>query len=226
MDTNALFHLEYGLYLLSAKGEQDNACIINTVMQVTANPLQICIAVNKSNYTHDIIMETKQFNVSVLTQGTPFSVFSDFGFVSGREKNKFENRKDIARAENGIYYLTKHSNAYFTAEVLGSSGTETGSSQNENILSSISSGMVDLATHTLFIAKLTNAVSLSEEPSATYNYYQKHIKPKPEAKPSQGGSPKGYICEVCGYIYEGENLPEDYICPVCKHGAEAFRALS
>lgn len=226
MDTNALFHLEYGLYLLSAKGEQDNACIINTVMQVTANPLQICIAVNKSNYTHDIIAETKRFNVNVLTQNTPFSVFSDFGFVSGREKNKFENRKDIARAANGIYYLTEHSNAYFTAEVIETSDSHLDGIQNENTFSSGGSGMIDLSTHTLFIARLSDAVSLSEEPSVTYNYYQKHIKPKPESKPSQDDSPKGYICEVCGYVYEGENLPEDYICPVCKHGAEAFRALS
>lgn len=226
MDTNALFHLEYGLYLLSAKGEQDNACIINTVMQVTANPLQICIAVNKSNYTHDIITETKQFNVSVLTQSAPFSVFSDFGFVSGREKNKFEKRKDIARAANGIYYLTEHSNACFTAEVLDSFGSKAGSAQNENTISPVGCGMIDLSTHTLFIARLTDAISLSEEPSVTYNYYQKHIKPKPETKPSKDGSPKGYICEVCGYVYEGENLPDDYICPVCKHGTEAFRALS
>ncbi len=225
MDTNALFHMEYGLYLLLAKGEQDNACIINTVMQVTANPLQICIAVNKSNYTHDIIAETKQFNVSVLTQSTPFSVFSAFGFISGRKKNKFENRTDIARAANGIYYLTEHSNACFTAEVIESS-TSAGSSQNENKLLSSSCGMIDLSTHTLFIARLTDAVSLSEEPSVTYNYYQKHIKPKPETKLSQNDSPKGYICEVCGYVYEGENLPDDYICPICKHGAEAFRPLS
>lgn len=205
MDTNALFHLEYGLYLLSTGGEQDNACIINTAMQVTANPLQICIAVNKSNYTHDIITKTKQFNLNVLTQNTPFSVFSDFGYVSGRDKNKFEGRTDISRAANGIYYLTEHSNAFLSADV-----AET----------------VNLATHTLFIARLADAVSLSKEPSVTYSYYQKHIKPKPEKVSSQGDSPKGYICEICGYVYEGEQLPKDYICPVCKHGTEAFRALS
>jgi len=226
MDTNALFHLEYGLFLLSAKGERDNACIINTVMQVTANPIQICIAVNKSNYTHDIIAQTKQFNINVLTQDTPFSVFSDFGFVSGREKNKFENRKDVARAANGIYYLTEHSNALFTAEVAETPDSQVRGGQNEKLLLPGGSGTVDLSTHTLFIARLTDAVSLSEEPSVTYNYYQKHIKPKPKTKPSQDDSPKGYICEVCGYVYEGEKLPDDYICPICKHGAEAFRALS
>lgn len=202
MDTNALFHLEYGLFLLSAKAEKDNACIINTVMQVTANPVQICIAVNKSNYTHDIIQQTKQLNLSVLTQNTPFSLFSDFGYISGHETDKFKGRTDIARSANGIYYLTKHSNAYLSAKV---------------------EQMIDLPTHTLFLCEVTDAVSLSDLPSITYNYYQKNVKPQKNI--TDTSSTKGYICEVCGYIYEGESLPEDYICPICKHGAEAFRPL-
>lgn len=201
MDLDALFHLEYGLFLLSTKGIRDNACIINTVMQVTANPVQICVAVNKSNYTHDIISDTGLFNVSILTQKAPFSIFSDFGYVSGREKNKFEGRTDIARSENGIYYLTKNSNAFLSVKIKQKIGLE---------------------THTLFLGEVTEAVTLSKEPSITYNYYQKNVKSQ---KAEEVTPQKGYICEVCGYIYEGDVLPEDFICPVCKHGAEAFRPL-
>lgn len=200
MDKNALFHLEYGLYLLSAKeGNVDNACVINTVMQVTDNPVQICVAVNHANLTHDMIIATKRFNVSVLTQDAPFEIYSDFGYVSGREKDKFAGRTDIARSENGIYYLTEYSNAYISAEVKDT---------------------ISLETHTLFLGRVTEAVSLSDCPTVSYNYYQKNIKPQ-----KRDTAKKGYICEVCGYIYEGEVLPENYICPVCKHGAEAFRPL-
>lgn len=202
MDKTALFHLEYGLFLLSARDDKDNGCIINTVMQVTDNPLQICMAVNHSNLTHDMIMASKKFNVSVITQDAPFELFSDFGFVSGRQKDKFASRTDIARSENGIYYLTEHSNAYISAEVKNT---------------------VSLSTHTLFLGEVTEAVSLSDTPTATYNYYQKNIKPQ---KPQNENTPKkGFVCEVCGYVYEGDTLPENYICPVCKHGAEVFRPL-
>lgn len=201
MDTSALFHLEYGLYLLSVKGETDNACIINTVMQITDKPVQICIAVNKANYTHDILLQTKEFNVSVLSKSAPFSVYSDFGYVSGREKDKFKGRTDVARADNGIYYLTEHSNAYLSGTVKQT---------------------ITLSTHTLFLCEVTEAVTLSDEASVTYNYYQKNIK----KQISKNNIPqKGYICEICGYIYEGEELPPDYICPICKHGVEAFRPL-
>ena len=202
MDKSALFHLEYGLYLLSARGEKDNACIVNTVMQVTDNPVQICVAVNRANLTHDIIEASKKFNVSVLAQNAAFSLYSDFGYVSGRQKDKFAGRTDVARSENGLYYLKDYANAYFSAEV-----KET----------------VALQTHTIFLGEVTEAVSLSDTPSVTYNYYQKNIKPK--KRETGNTAKKGYICEVCGYIYEGDVLPEDYICPVCKHGADAFRPL-
>lgn len=202
MDKSALFHLEYGLYLLSAREEKDNACIINTVMQVTDKPVQICVAVNHANLTHDMITATKKFNVSVLSESAPFSLYSDFGYVSGRQKDKFYGRTDIDRSENGIYYLTDNTTAYLSAEVKNT---------------------IHLQTHTLFLGEVTEAVSLSDSPSVTYNYYQKNIKPQ---KKDEGNSvKKGYICEVCGYVYEGDVLPDDYICPVCKHGAEAFRPL-
>lgn len=202
MDLEALFRLECGLFLLSAKGEKDNGCIINTVMQVTADPVQICTAVNKSNYTHDIITETGLFNVSVLTQQAPFSVFSDFGYHSGRQKDKFSGRTDVARSENGIYYLTTCTNALLSAKV---------------------KRVVALESHTLFLAEVTEAKILSKEPSITYQYYQEKVKPQ---KPEAGNTEKkGYICTVCGYIYEGEVLPDGYICPVCKHGTEAFQPI-
>ena len=202
MDTNALFHLESGLYLLSTKGEKDNACIINTVMQVTADPVRITVAINQSNYTHDLLCNSQKLNVSVLTQNAPFSLFSDFGYVSGREKDKFAGRKDISRSANGIYYLTQHSNAYLSAEV---------------------TKQIHLTTHTLFLCDITDAVVLSDIPTITYDYYQKNVKPQ---NPIQNSAKKkGYICEVCGYIYEGNELPEGYICPICKHGTEAFRPL-
>jgi len=202
MDKSALFHLEYGLYLLSAKAEKDNACIINTVMQVTDNPVQICAVVNRTNLTHDMIAASQKFNISVLSQDAAFSLYSDFGYVSGRQKDKFAGRTDIARSENGLYYLTGSTNAYFSAEV-------------KNI--------VALQTHTLFLGEVTEAVALSDTPSATYRYYQENIKP--QTKEVGSSDKKRYICEVCGYIYEGETLPEDYICPVCKHGTDAFRPL-
>lgn len=202
MDLDALFRLECGLFLLSAKGEKDNGCIINTVMQVTAKPVQICTAVNKSNYTHDIIAETGLFNVSVLTQQAPFSVFSDFGYQSGRQKDKFSGRTDFARSENGIYYLTTYTNAFLSAEV---------------------KRVIALKSHTLFLAEVTEAKILSEAPSITYHYYQEKVKPqKPEIKEA---NKKGYICTVCGYIYEGAVLPDGYTCPVCKHGTEAFQPI-
>lgn len=157
MDKSALFHLEYGLYLLSAREDKDNACIINTVMQVTDNPVQICVAVNHANLTHDMIAASKKFNVSVLSQDAAFSLYSDFGYVSGRQKDKFAGRTDIARSENGLYYLKNNANAYFSAEVKNT---------------------ISLQTHTLFLGEVTEAVSLSDIPSVTYNYYQKNIKPQ------------------------------------------------
>lgn len=202
IDNTALFKLPCGLYLLSAHSTKDNACIINTVMQVTADPVVICVAVNKSNLTHDMIVETGVFNVSSLTENAPFQIYSDFGYQSGREVDKFKDRKDIARSENGLYYLTQNSNAYLSAKVKQTIG---------------------FPTHSVFFAEVTEAVKLLEKETITYDYYQKNIKPQN----SQNSSvpKKGYICQVCGYIYEGEVLPEDYICPICKHGAEAFRPL-
>ena len=194
-----LFKLSYGLFVLSARDtEKDNGCIINTVMQITDTPLQIAVGINKDNYTYEMIEKTGMFNVSVLTEDVPFSVFEDFGFKSGRTEDKFSSFNDKERSENGIFYLTKYSNAFISAKVVKT---------------------LDCGTHMMLIAEVTDAKILSDAPSVTYDYYFKNIKPKPEAKK------KGYVCKICGYVYEGDTLPDDYICPLCKHPASDFEPI-
>lgn len=200
MDNDALFKIGYGLYVLTAKDEKkDNGCIINTVMQVTSNPMTMVIGVNKQNYTHDMIMKTKELNISVLDTNSKFSIFQNFGFQSGRDGDKFEDFKAVERAENGIYYITENANAYLSGKVL-----ET----------------IDFGTHTLFKAEIVDAKTLSDIETTTYTYYQKHIKPAP-----QPVEKKGWRCKICGYVYEGDPLPEDFICPICKHGAVDFEKI-
>ena len=200
MNTSALFKIGYGLYILSANEQgKDNGCIVNTVMQVTSDPCQIAVCVNKNNYTCEMIQHTKKFNVSVLAEGVSFDVFKNFGFQSGRNTDKFTNFTDVKRSPNGILYITKDTNAYFSAYV-----------QQE----------IDLGTHIMFIAQLVEAEILSEKPTVTYDFYQKNIKPKP-----QSTNKKGWRCKICGFIYEEEILPPDFICPVCKHGAIDFEKI-
>ena len=200
MDTSVMFKLGYGLYVLTAKDDaKDNGCIINTVMQVTSNPLQVAIAVNKKNYTNEMIQKTRKFNLSILSEKADFEIYKHFGYQSGREVDKFASFTEAKRSPNGVLYITKGTNAYISAYV-----------QQE----------VDLGTHSLFIAQLVTAESLSDDKSATYDYYQNFVKPKPE-----NVAKKGWRCKICGYIYEGENLPADYICPICKHGAIDFERL-
>lgn len=200
MDTSVMFKIGYGLYVLTAKDDaKDNGCIINTVMQVTSNPLQVAIAVNKKNYTNEMIQKTRKFNLSILSEKADFEIYKHFGYQSGREVDKFASFTEAKRSPNGVLYITKGTNAYISAYV-----------QQE----------VDLGTHSLFIAQLVASESLSDDKSATYDYYQNFVKPKPE-----NVTKKGWRCKICGYIYEGENLPADYICPICKHGAIDFERL-
>lgn len=199
IEKTAAFKLSYGLFVLTARdGEKDNGCIINTVQQVTDTPFKISVTVNKNNYTHDMIKKTGVFNVSVLTQSVPFSVFQHYGFKSGRDTDKIAG-DSMPRSENGVVYLSSFSNALISGRIVDE---------------------VDCGTHTLFIAEVTEAQTLSDESSVTYQYYFDHIKPKPQPEKK-----KGYVCQVCGYVYEGDELPEDFICPVCKHGADAFKPL-
>lgn len=199
IEKTAAFKLSYGLFVLTARdGEKDNGCIINTVQQVTDTPFKISVTVNKNNYTHDMIKKTGVFNVSVLTQSVPFSVFQHYGFKSGRDTDKITG-DSMPRSENGVVYLSSFSNALISGRVVDE---------------------VDCGTHTLFIAEVTEAKTLSDKSSVTYQYYFDHIKPKPHPEKK-----KGYVCQICGYVYEGDKLPEDFICPVCKHGADAFKPL-
>ncbi len=202
VDPAALFKIGYGLFVVSAKdGDKDNGCIINAVNQITNMPNRLCVAVNKLNYTHDMIVKTGVFNLSVLTRDVGFAVFKRFGYQSGRDVDKFEGFEGVARCENGLYYLTEDCNALISCRVIATH---------------------DYETHTLFVAELTEARILSDAPSVTYDDYFQHIKPKlkpPEKKV------RGWRCKICGYIYEGDTLPPDYICPVCKHPASDFEPI-
>ena len=200
MDNKAMFNLSYGLFILTAKdGEKDNGCIVNTVGQVTSQPNRISLTVNKANYTHDMILKTKEFNVSVLAENSKFETYRHWGFQSGRNTDKLESIS-FKRSANGLVYIADETNAFLSAKVVST---------------------LDLGTHTLFIADVTDGEVLSQVPSATYSFYQNNIKPKPASTEKR----KGFICTVCGYIYEGETLPDDFICHVCKHPASDFRPL-
>jgi len=197
-DIKALFKASYGLYLLSAKNDkQDNACIINTFLQITSSTPCICvISVNKQNFTNEIISETRKFNLSTFTVETPFEVLKRFGYQSGREINKFMDFSGFTRSDNGLVYLTDYANAFLSFDVLE---------------------MMDFGSHTVFKAMLTESETLNNKESMTYDYYQRNVKPKPKSTEKQG-----YRCNICGYVYEGETLPPDFICPLCKHGAADF----
>ena len=198
MDPRAMFSVSYGLYVLTAREDgRDNGCIINTLVQVTSTPNRVSITVNKQNHTHDMILRTGLFNVSMLSTEAPFAVFRHFGFQSGRDVDKFSGQPP--RAANGLAYVMGVTNAYLSCSVFQT---------------------IDLGTHTMFLADVTGGEVLSSEPSMTYAYYHANVKPKPQAQPKTG-----WRCRICGYIYEGDPLPADFVCPICKHGPEDFEKL-
>lgn len=200
MDKKAMYDIGYGLYVLTAKeGDKSSGCIINTAMQVTSTPNRISIAVNKQNHTHDMISRTKAFNLSVLGEQAGFDLIRRFGFQSGRDVDKFEGFEQ-PRTVTGIPYINQHTTAWLSCWVQEA---------------------IDLDTHTLFIAAVTDGEKLGDEKPMTYAYYQQNVKPRPEMKKDE----KGWRCTVCGYVYEGETLPEDYVCPLCKHGACDFEKI-
>ncbi len=206
MNTKAMFSISYGLYVVTAReGEKDNGCITNTVAQVTSEPNRISVAVNKGNYTCGMIERTGRFNASIIAEDASFELFKHFGFQSGRDVDKFADFADAKRGANGVMIITKGTNAYISAEV---------------------EQMIDLGSHILFIASVTDLDVLSSVPSATYNYYQANIKPKPQpaAKTEEGKTV--WRCRICGYEYEGEELPADFICPICKHPASDFEKVT
>lgn len=201
VDGNPLFNITYGLFALTTfDGKKQNACIINTVNQVANNPDRLMICVNKQNYTASVINQTKKCNISVLTKHTPFSLFKRFGFQSGATVDKFQGFEDVKIAKNGVSYLTRYSNAFISLNVV-----ET----------------LDLGTHYGFICTIGESKTLNNDTSLTYEYYMNNIKPIPPKSTKK----VGWICKICGYVYEGEVLPKDFICPICKHGADDFEKL-
>ena len=202
---NALFKLTYGLYVLTAReGDKDNGCIINVAPQLTDTPLQMLVSVNKANYTHGMIARTGLFNLSLLTEHTPMDIIQHFGFQSGKDVNKFENSLTDLRSSNGLRYVPRYTNAYLSGKV---------------------NQMVDLGTHTLLIAEITESVLLNNDPSLTYDYYHRNIKPKPEVPAASGDGKTRWVCQTCGYVYEGDEVPDDFLCPWCKHGKADFKRM-
>ncbi|MCR5452859.1 MAG: flavin reductase, partial [Lachnospiraceae bacterium] len=200
-----MFKLSYGLFVLTAKDEiKANGCITNTAIQVASEPNQISFAINKANYTHDMVMKTMKANISVISEKADFELFKHFGFQSGRDVDKFADFTDCKAADNGIPYITRGTNAYFSIDIKQT---------------------VDLGSHTLFIGEPTAMEVLDETPSATYTYYQDNIKTKPEKVGTTSDGQTVWRCRICGYEYVGEELPDDFICPVCKHPASDFEKV-
>ena len=199
-DMKALFNIGYGLYVVTSNdGNKDNGLIVNAVTQLTDTPNRVAVTINKQNYSHHVIKQTGVMNVNCLDTTAPFSVFQNFGFQSGRNVDKFAGSEKL-RSDNGLVFLPRYINSFMSLKV-------------ENYL--------DLGTHGMFICSVTEARVISKNETMTYNYYQKNVKPKPQTE-----GKKGYVCKVCGWVYEGEPLPDDIVCPLCKHGAADFEPIA
>ncbi len=199
IDPTALFHIGYGLYVVTSHdGKKDNGLIVNTVTQVTNSPNRIAVTINKQNYSCDVIAKTGILNISTLSQEAPFSVFQNFGFQSGRDTDKFADFSHTRRSGNGLLYLDKYANAYISCKVIS---------------------QVDLQTHVIFICDVVQCMNLNKVETMSYTYYLNNVKPKPETEK------KGYVCKICGWVYEGDTLPADIVCPLCKHGAADFEPI-
>ena len=198
-DLSALFNIGYGLYVVTSNdGKKDNGLIVNTVSQVTNSPNRIAVTINKDNYSHHVIKQTGKMNINCLSVDAPFSVFENFGFRSGRNADKFESITPL-RSDNGLAFLPRYINSFMSLKV---------------------EQYVDLDSHGMFICSITEARVISDSETMTYTYYQKNVKPKPQTE-----GKKGFVCKICGYVYEGDELPEDFVCPLCKHGAADFEPI-
>jgi flavin reductase (DIM6/NTAB) family NADH-FMN oxidoreductase RutF len=198
-DLKALFNIGYGLYVVTSHdGNKDNGLIVNAVSQLTDKPNRVAVTINKANYSHHVIKQTGKLNVNCLDTTAPFEIFQRFGFQSGRTADKFAGM-DVMRSDNGLAFLPRYINSFMSLKV-------------ENY--------VDLDTHGMFICSVTEARVLGKNETMTYNFYQSNVKPKPQTE-----GKKGYVCKVCGWVYEGETLPEDIVCPLCKHGAADFEPI-
>ena len=198
-DLNALFNIGYGLYVVTSNdGTRDNGLIVNTVSQVTNTPNRVAVTINKANYSYHIIQQSGILNVNCLDVSAPFSVFQNFGFRSGRTADKFEGIEEL-RSDNGLRFLPRYVNSFMSLKV---------------------ESVVDLDTHGMFICSVTEARVMSDRQTMSYTYYQDNVKPKPETE-----GKKGFVCKVCGWVYEGDTLPDDIVCPLCKHGAADFEPI-
>ncbi len=199
IDNTALFKISYGLYVVTSNdGNRHNGLIVNTVTQVTNTPNRIAVTINKSNYSHDTIKSTGILNVCCLSTDAPFSVFENFGFRSGKDNDKFKDTP-FWTSQNGLAVPSANINAFTSLKV---------------------EQYIDFDTHGMFVCTITEAKNITNTPAMTYTYYQENVKPKPQPQKK-----KGYVCKICGYVYEGDPLPEDFICPLCKHGAEDFEEI-
>ena len=199
VDKTALFRIGYGLYVVSVNdGTKDTGCIVNSVCQVADNPLRVSVCINKANYTNEVVNRTGVLNVNCLSVEAPFGVFKQFGFQSGRTADKFADYTDAPRSANGLIVLPQYINAFMSLKVVKT---------------------IDLGSHDMFLCEVTEAKAFSNLDTMTYTYYQQNVKPKPQPKKT------GWVCKVCGYVYEGDELPEDYICPICKHDASVFEKV-
>lgn len=200
MDLKALFNIGYGLYVVTCNdGQKHNGLIVNTVMQITNTPNRVAVAINKQNYSHDVIKNTKKLNVNCINTSAKFSTFKNFGFKSGKDTNKFESVEHWV-SKNGLAVLTDNINSYMSLEV------ET---------------YIDIDTHGLFICTISDAAVINDLPTMTYDFYTNNVKPKPQTNVKVG-----YVCKICGYVYEGDPLPDDFVCPLCKHGAQDFEKIN
>ena len=198
-DLTALFNIGYGLYVVTSNdGKKDNGCIVNTVSQLTSQPNRVAVCINKQNYTHHVVKSSGIMNVNCLSIEAPFKVFENFGFQSGRNVDKFANCSPM-RSDNGLVFLPHYINSFMSLKV---------------------EDYIDLGTHGMFICSVTEARVINRIETMTYTYYQKNVKPKPATE-----GKKGWVCKICGYVYEGDELPEDFICPLCKHGAADFEPI-
>ncbi len=198
-DLSALFNIGYGLYVVTSNdGKRDNGLIVNTVTQVTSTPNRIAVTINKDNYSHHIIKKSGIMNINCLSTEAPFAVFENFGFTSGRNTDKFNNYEKL-RSDNGLVFLSRYINSFMSLKV---------------------EQYIDLDTHGMFICSITESRVISDAETMTYTYYQNNVKPKPDTD-----GKKGFVCKICGYVYEGDTLPDDYICPLCKHGASDFEPI-
>lgn len=198
IDNKALYNIGYGLYVITTNDNvKHNGMICNTVVQQTGSPLLVSVTINKANYSCEVIQKTGVLNVNCLTVAAPFSVFEKFGFASGRDVDKFAD-ENVKLSENGLVVLDKYINSFMSLKV---------------------SQSIDLGSHVMFICEVTEAEVFNTSETMSYSYYHKNVKPKPKPKAS------GFMCKICGYVYDGETLPEDFVCPVCKHPASDFEPV-